>query len=279
MIKTESYTLPGAKGRNMLMDLTFDDTHADAPMIIFVHGFKGFKDWGTHPLVARYFAENGYRFLKFNFSHNGTTPEHPVDFVDLIAFSENTFTIELDDLTSVIDFVCSGSVIPAARTVSLIGHSMGGGISIIKTAEDSRINRLVTMASVGTFRNLWPLAYEAQWKMMGVMYIPNHRTGQQMPVKSTLLDDLDRNPGRLNVLARAAEVKQPWLLIHGTADTTVPISQAHELKAMQPNAEMLIMPNADHVFGGTHPFSQNHLPPYLQELCKKTLAFLNQASL
>jgi predicted alpha/beta-fold hydrolase len=88
MIRTEIYTLPGAKGRNMLMDLTFDDAQQNAPLVIFVHGFKGFKDWGTHSLVARYFAEHGFRFLKFNFSHNGTTPEHPVDFLYLIAFSE-----------------------------------------------------------------------------------------------------------------------------------------------------------------------------------------------
>jgi pimeloyl-ACP methyl ester carboxylesterase len=275
MITNETYTLAGSKGRIMLMDLTFEDTRPDAPLIIFVHGFKGFKDWGSHHLVARYFAQKGYRFLKFNFSHNGTTPEQPDDLTDLIAFSENTFTIELDDLKYVIDFACSGSVIPAAKTVSLIGHSMGGGISIIKAAEDKRVNKLITMASVATFRNLWPQAIEKQWKLSGVFYFPNKRTGQDMPVKATLLDDLDRNPGRLNILARAADVTQPWLLLHGTADTVVPVSHAHDLKSMQPNAQMAILPNTDHVFGAAHPWLQNELPPALNELCKQALTFLN----
>lgn len=274
MIRTDNYTIPGSKGRPMLADLTYDDSQPYAPLLIFVHGFKGFKDWGTHHLVARFFAENGYRLLKFNFSHNGTTTEQPLDFADLIAFSENTFSTELDDLKYVIDFATSGSVIPAATSVILMGHSMGGGIIIIKAAEDDRVSKLITMASVGTFRNLWPLQAEQQWRTMGVMYFPNYRTGQQMPIKVSLLDDLDRNPGRLNVLARAADVKQPWLLIHGTADSTVPISQAHELKAMQPNARFLIMPNADHVFGGTHPYISPELPPMLHDLCKKALSFL-----
>ncbi|MBS7566234.1 alpha/beta hydrolase [Mucilaginibacter sp. Bleaf8] len=278
MIKTDNFIIPGSKGRPMAADLTYDDAQLYAPLIIFVHGFKGFKDWGTHHLVARYFAENGYRLLKFNFSHNGTTPEQPVDFADLIAFSENTFSIELEDLKLVIDFATSGSVIPAATSVVLLGHSMGGGISIIKAAEDNRVSKLITMASVGTFRNLWPLQAEQQWKTMGVMYFPNYRTGQQMPIKVTLLDDLDRNPGRLNVLARAADVQQPWLLIHGTADSTVPISQAHELKAMQPNAQLLVMPNADHVFGGTHPYLQAELPGMLLELCKKAMKFLEDGN-
>jgi dienelactone hydrolase len=157
-----------------------------------------------------------------------------------------------------------------------MGHSLGGGISIVKAAEDKRITSLITLASVGTFRNLWPKEYEQQWKMMGILYIPNHRTNQQMPVKASLLEDLERNPGRLNVLARASEVKQPWLLFHGTADTTVPVSQAHDLKAMQPNAELVILPNADHVFGGTHPYLSEQMPPALHDLCERALAFLNK---
>lgn len=79
------------------MDLTYNDNNPKAPLVIFAHGFKGFKDWGTHNMVANLFAENGFRYLKFNFSHNGTTVDKPIDFADLIAFSENTFSIELDD--------------------------------------------------------------------------------------------------------------------------------------------------------------------------------------
>ncbi|MFD1258136.1 alpha/beta hydrolase family protein [Mucilaginibacter terrae] len=274
MINNQTYTLPGSKGREMLADITFDDALPYAPLLIWVHGFKGFKDWGSHHLVARYFAENGYRFLKFNFSHNGTTPEQPNDLTDLIAFSENTFTIELNDLQYVIDFACSGSVIPAAKTVTLIGHSMGGGISIIKAAEDRRVEKLITLASVATFRNLWPVEIEKQWKLAGVLYFPNKRTGQDMPVKATLLDDLERHAGQLNILARAASVTQPWLIIHGTTDTVVPVSHAHDLKAMQPNAQLLIVPNTDHVFGAVHPWPGNDLPADLQQVCKQALKFL-----
>jgi pimeloyl-ACP methyl ester carboxylesterase len=181
MIKKDIFTIPGAKDRGMLMDLTYDENFKDAPLVIFVHGFKGFKDWGTHNLVARHFAENGFRFLKFNFSHNGTTPAKPLDFADLIAFADNTFSIELEDLNAVIDFACNGMVIPRTQSVFLIGHSMGGGISIIKTAEDKRIKKLVTMASISGFRNLWQKQAETQWRLQGIMYMLNSRTNQQMP--------------------------------------------------------------------------------------------------
>jgi len=276
MIKKEIFSVPGAKGRNMLMDLTYDDANPKAPLVIFAHGFKGFKDWGSHNLVALYFAENGYRYLKFNFSHNGTTPDKPIDFADLIAFSENTFTMELDDLGAVIDFACNGSAIHPAKGVNLIGHSMGGGISIIKTAEDKRVNKLITMASISSFRNLWPQNAEAQWKIQGIMYVHNSRTGQQMPLKSTLLDDLDAHPGRLNIIEKAAAIHQPWLIVHGDADLGVPVSHAKELKAAQPNAELVILPGADHTFGSSHPYGNGVLPSPLMQFCIKAIQFLDQ---
>jgi pimeloyl-ACP methyl ester carboxylesterase len=276
MLKTENYTIPGAKGRLMTADLTFDDQNPAAPLIIFVHGFKGFKDWGSHHLMAKYFAEAGYRYLKFNFSHNGVTPEYPLDFVDLIAFSENTFTIELEDLKHVLDFVASGAAVPATTSVTLLGHSMGGGISIIKAAEDARVKNLITMGSVADFKNLWPEAVEQQWRLAGVMHFPNQRTGQEMPVKSTFLNDVDHNPARLNILRRAAEVTQPWLICHGTADETVGLEHAHRLKVANPHAELVVFEGVDHVFGGTHPYLENTLPGPLLELCNHAVKFLKK---
>jgi pimeloyl-ACP methyl ester carboxylesterase len=275
MIKKEIFTIPGAKGRNMLMDLTYDDQNPKAPLVIFAHGFKGFKDWGTHNMVARLFVENGFRYLKFNFSHNGTTPDKPLDFADLIAFSDNTFSIELEDLKAVIDFAFGGSSMRAADNVYLIGHSMGGGVGIIKTAEDKRISKLVTMASISSFRNLWPKQAEEQWKMQGIMYVHNARTGQQMPLKSTLLDDLNAHPSRLSITEKAAAVQQPWLIVHGDADTSVPVSHAEELKAAQPNAELIIIPKADHTFNSKHPYDQDILPVALEKFCLKAMEFFS----
>jgi len=38
---------------------------------VYVHGFKGFKDWGFVPYIGETFASKGFAFLTFNFSHNG----------------------------------------------------------------------------------------------------------------------------------------------------------------------------------------------------------------
>ena len=276
MIKKENYNIPGAKGRGMLMDITFDTRHKNAPVVIFAHGFKGFKDWGAHNLVANYFAEHGFRYLKFNFSHNGTTADKPTDFADLIAFSDNTFSIELEDLRDVIDFVCNGSSMPTVSGVFLIGHSMGGGISIIQTAEDDRVKKLVTMASISDFGNLWPKEAEQQWKLSGIMYMANKRTGQEMPLKSTMLDDLRNNPGRLDILAKAAHIKQPWLIVHGDEDTTVPLAHAKELHKANKHAKLIVIKGGDHTFSATQPYPKDTLPKELHEFCDLAINFLKE---
>ena len=276
MIKKENYNIPGAKGRGMLMDITYDTRHKNAPIVIFAHGFKGFKDWGAHNLVANYFAEHGFKYLKFNFSHNGTTADKPTEFADLIAFSDNTFSMELEDLHEVIDFVCNGSSMAAVSGVYLIGHSMGGGISIIQTAEDSRIKKLVTMASISAFGNLWPKEAKEQWKLSGIMYMPNKRTGQEMPLKATLLDDLKNNPGRLDILAKAAQIKQPWLIVHGDEDTTVPLNHAKELEKANKHAKLTIIKGGDHTLNATQPYAKDTLPKELQEFCDLAVKFFKK---
>jgi pimeloyl-ACP methyl ester carboxylesterase len=275
MIKKQNFNISGAKGRIITIDVTFDDAIKNAPLVIFAHGFKGFKDWGTHNLVANYFAQKGYRYLKFNFSHNGITTDKPTDFADLIAFSDNTFSIELDDLKRVIDFACGGSGMPRSSGVYLIGHSMGGGVSIIKTAEDARILKLVTFASISNFHNLWPKEVETQWRLSGILYMPNKRTGQNMPLKSSLLEDLDKHPERLDILKNASQIKQPWLIVHGDVDPTVPLAHAEELKAAQPNAEFLIIEGGDHVFGASHPYVEDELPAPLLQFCDAAIAFFD----
>ena len=85
-------------------DLSFSDVNSEK-LIIFCHGYKGYKDWGCWNLVADLFAENGFKFLKFNFSHNGGTINNPIDFSDLDAFSKNNYSLEVQDVSRVIKYI------------------------------------------------------------------------------------------------------------------------------------------------------------------------------
>lgn len=274
MIVRQTFTIQGSEGRPVLMDLTLKPGMEDAAMVIFVHGFKGFKDWGTHNLVAEYFVDQGFRFLKFNFSHNGTTPEHPVDFVDLGAFGDNTFTKEFTDLDLVISFVCSGREFPVPQSLSLLGHSRGGGTCIIQAAKDQRIDKLITWASIADFSSLWKKEEEEEWRIKGVIYSYNTRTMQYTPLKIDLLLDLEMHAHSYDILHAASLISRPWLIIHGDQDENVSLSEAEKLKERCPAAELFIIPYTNHVFGASHPWTKDELPLALQLACEKSIEFL-----
>ncbi len=258
------------------MDLTSHTSHLSAPLVIFVHGFKGFKDWGTHNLAAQYFAENGLRFLKFNFSHNGTTPDQPSEFADLGAFSDNTFTKEFYDLDQVISYACSGKDFEAGKMLYLIGHSRGGGLSIIQAEKDSRIKKLITWASIAEFSSLWKREQVKEWREKGVIFTFNTRTKQNTPLKVDLLYDLQKHHMEYNILKAAQKLTKPWLIIHGDADENVQPEKAELLKLQNAQAELRIIDGANHVFGASHPFTETELPEQMMEVCKKSVDFLKK---
>lgn len=273
-----AFSIKGFNNRKILMDITHTNGESKG-LIIFVHGFKGFKDWGTHSLVAEYFASRGYTFLKFNFSHNGTTIADPLQFVDLEAFGQNTFSMELFELNAVIDYCFSGKGFELPKRIMLLGHSKGGGISILQAARDSRVSHLITWAATINFSHLWKGQDIDEWRKSGVRYVENARTHQQMPQYVEILEDYEQNQKALNIEEKASQVEQPWLIVHGTEDKAVSINRAERLKQLQPQAQLLIVEGADHVFQARHPYKEPELPSMLRDVCQSCIQFLNENEL
>jgi len=59
------------------------------------------------------------------------------------------------------------------------------------------------------------------------------------------------------ILAAAATVRAPWLIVHGSEDETVPVEAGRRLagRAQSTGAELLVVPGASHSFGTRHPFA------------------------
>ncbi|ALL04770.1 hydrolase [Pedobacter sp. PACM 27299] len=273
MIKNEQFSLTASSGKPIIGDYTVDDQQQNSSIIIFVHGFKGFKDWGAHHLVARYFAKNGYPYLKFNLSHSGVSPEKPNDVTDMEAFASNTISMELADLNTVINYM-EQTYHP--KNIYLIGHSRGGGLVILQAAKDPRITKLITWAAIADFSSLWKPEQEKEWVKTGKIYVENARTKEKMPLNSTLLQDFNSNKESFNIIQAAARVKIPWLILHGDEDVNVKFSVAQELAQKQLKAEIQKIEGANHVFGASHPYQETELPKHLQEACDKSLEFLKR---
>ncbi|MFA0962806.1 alpha/beta hydrolase family protein [Roseivirga sp. BDSF3-8] len=282
IVRSGNLSLTGTKhGRAFLYDFRFVPTGQPKPIVIFVHGFKGFKDWGYFNMMADHMATHGLVVAKLNLSHNGTTPDSPVDFADLEAFGQNNFGLELDDLGQLIDTLTdTGSRLPDNEAdksgLHLIGHSRGGSLVLLKAAEDKRVKKVVTWAAVHDLAKRWGSDFLDEWEKKGVQYIPNARTGQEMPLYYQLVEDFKANEPRYSIPHLLPNLEAPLLIVHGTADPSVDVEAAKQLKKWKPTAEMALVEGGDHVFGGGHPWEENELPGPAADVIEKTIAFLTR---
>jgi len=262
----------------ILIDAFYVDKAENKPIVIFSHGYKGFKDWGAWDIMAREIANAGYCFIKFNFSHNGGTVEQPIDFPDLEAFGNNNYTKELHDLGDVIDWAIdtfSENSNANTQEVYLIGHSRGGGISILKSAEDNRITKLITLASVCDFGSRSATVGDVeQWRKDGVKYVINGRTKQKMPHYFQFYEDYQNNKEHLDIEQASKTLSIPHLIIHGDKDTSINSSEAELIHQWSNNSKLSIIKNANHVFNVSHPWNDDNLPMEFETVINKVIKFL-----
>lgn len=264
----------------ILIDVFYSKDVAKQPIIIFCHGYKGYKDWGAWNIMAKAITNAGFCFIKFNFSHNGGTTENPIDFPDLEAFGNNNYSKELEDLNDVITWAQTSfknNPNIDAKKIALIGHSRGGGIAILKAAEDTRITCLITLASVCDFAKRTATIGDLDtWKKDGVKYVLNGRTKQQMPHYYQFYEDFIANEERLNIKNAEQQLKIPHLIIHGDNDTSVKIDEAYALHKWNPESQLKIIKNADHVFNVKHPWHKEKLSPELKKVTDIIIESLKQ---
>ena len=276
---TKNQILHRKNNKPIVWDAYFKSDGIKKPLVIFCHGYKGFKDWGSWDLVAETFSNQNLFFVKFNFSHNGGTIDNPIDFPDLKAFSENNYTKELIDLDDILNLILSENFTHKNEidisNITLIGHSRGGGISIIKASEDQRITKLITWASVSDYGSRFGSSIEIiEWQENGVKYVLNGRTKQKMPHLYQFYEDFQINRERLNIKHSVKKLEIPFLIIHAKGDPSVTIKEADSLNSWNPKSVLFKIENSNHVFGASHPWEKDKLPENLKDVVERSIEFI-----
>jgi uncharacterized protein len=247
------HRLPGYLGEVLVDVRTGDRTHP-RPVVLVLHGFKGFKDWGMFPPLADRLARAGFTAVSFNLSGSGVDDSGEFAFPE--RFGRATFSGDLGDITRVVDAVAGGHLdFPAPPSLGLVGHSRGGGLGILAAAADPRIAALVTWAAISDVHRHSPEEVAA-WRAEGRLDVVNARTGQVLPMYTEVLDDVIRfGSSTLDIGAAAARLEAPWLIVHGESDPTIPLAEARALHvASSGRAELAVIPHGGHTFGAVHPW-------------------------
>lgn len=263
-----SFTREPRPGDTIRGDIRIPDGPPPRAAVVLVHGFKGFKDWGFFPWTAERLAGAGFAVVSFNFSRNGIGSD-PERFTELDRFGTNTLSLEQEELRGIVTEVLDGDLLPRRpRSVGVLGHSRGGGQSILLAGAEPRVGALVTWAAVSHF-DRWTEETKAEWRANGRVWVLNQRTGEQMPLDLTLLADFETHRSELDVSAAARRLTAPWLIVHGADDLSVWSGEAEALRRANEGARLRLVEKAGHTFEAKHPFEGP--TPQLLEVMEETL--------
>ncbi len=266
-LKNQIYT--GANGRKSLLDLVVP-VNFNGRIILFIHGYMGYKDWGCWNLVEKFYTDLGFGFCKFNMSHNGGTIENPIDFTDLESFEENNYSKEVYDVQQVLNWL--ETQFPTLPDIYLIGHSRGGGIALL-TASDSRITKISTWAAICDIEKRFPEGTLLKvWKTQGKRFIENGRTKQKMPNNYSQYEDFELHRDFLNIEQACKKSTKTTFVVHGDMDTSVDIEESRNI-ATWLKTRLFEIEDAEHTFGATQPWLEDKLPEHLQKVCEITCGF------
>lgn len=235
------------------------------PLLLLLHGFKGFRNYSFIPWLAQYTASTGAIAVRMCFSLNGMKNtswlvQSPDDF------ARNTISRECDDVADMLDALQNHDEFTDLRRiwngkVSVLGHSRGGGIAMIAAREfldrhPEQLHHVAVWNSVGTWTR-WTPRQAAAWREACTFEMQNQRTLQVLNMHSTYLADIEEHSARLDLVAASTALSGKLRYVHAQHDLTVPLREIEQLaQASSTKDALAIIANTTHTFGMEHPVSR-----------------------
>jgi len=270
-VEPKPFSFVNREGLPIRGDL-FSPDNLPALVVVCIHGFKGFKDWGFWPEVASRLGGAGFGVVRFNFSHSGIGADLET-FSEVGLFESGTYTREMEDLREILSRLTErrlpGSEGLDVSRVGLLAHSRGSVSALAVAASGEFPVRSVVLWNPVSSVLWWDEETRRRWREAGFWETVNSRTGQVFRMKTALLDDAEQNRERLHPAVNAERLHLPLLAVVAAQDETVPAaagrrlaSSAGELGAVHEIAA------TGHTFGAAHPFSGS--TPALEEAIRAT---------
>jgi dipeptidyl aminopeptidase/acylaminoacyl peptidase len=226
------------------------------PAVILCHGFTGSMAGEKYATLAEALCRAGFVALRFDFFYSGESGGWG-------NFGRMTLTGELIDLEAAVDFLSKRPEVYPAR-IGLFGHSLGGEIVLLHAAADRRVRCLVASAPAVDFKDVFERIVEKQdvWKARGRAPAKGSEIAAVMEY-SFFEDGLKYSP-----LERAKAIRCPLLIIHGEADTCVPLASSQLLykEANEPK-KMVTIKGSEHDYEG---------PGQLDEMVSAAIGWFKQ---
>jgi pimeloyl-ACP methyl ester carboxylesterase len=268
-MSTSNWELPGSEGLPIRGTTHLPEGDPRA-VVIIVHGFKGYKDYGMFPWLAAMLCESGHIVHRVNLSHSGMDHGHG-EFDDSV-FVRDTWSRGVEDITLLLDAIDRGVLAGQGCGAVLLGHSRGGATCLLAAGRhgfEESYGRVVGLVSLCSPSALGRITDESAESMLseGSLPTPSSRTGQMLHIGAGWLQEQLDDPEGHDLLGQVEKIAIPVGALHGGDDQTVPPMDAVTIAHANPSrVRVHIVDGGDHVFNTPNPFDPDGEPsPQLAE--------------
>ncbi len=252
---TSNWTLTNQRNLDILGN-TEHPTTAPTSTLLLLHGFKGYKDYGFIPVLAKQLARAGILVHRFNFSCSGMTNDIAT-FARPDLFTLDTWTRQVEDTHCVLNAISNGTLEGRDLPMFIAGHSRGGATTLLTAAREPQPN-LAGVITINAVDRCCGLSEDAQRKMLddGYTTTPSARTGQELRIDAPWLQEQLDDPDAHDILKLCTTIKSPSLIMQGTDDPGIDIATGQRIadaigSVLQP------IKGADHVLNTANPAPVN----------------------
>lgn len=206
------------------------DDRAAHPVLIYSHGLGSSYRYGED--YGQALARQGYVVYTFDFYGGNNSGRSEGQMVDMTVFTE------VADLNAVIDTVKVQSYVDTSN-IFLMGASQGGVVSSITASSRDDIRGLLLNYPA------FVLGDEMR-QLFASKEVPN----TFMLMGMTLGGNYARSVLDYDLMGEATKYDGPVLILHGTADSTAPISYSEDAVNRFANARLITLNGVGHSFSG-----------------------------
>ena len=208
------------------------------PGVLLCHGFTGMR-LEAHFLfvkMSRSLERAGMASLRFDFRGSG---ESGGEFRDM------TVETEVSDALKAVDVFCQVPEVDGGR-IGVLGLSLGGFVAACVTGFEKRVKSTVLWSAVASLPETIGRRLDAEQRLLldeqGYLDIGGHALGKGFLDRVQALDPLE-------LIAKSS---QPLLIVHGSADESVPPEHADRYQAAARHGdrrvEKFVIEGADHTY-------------------------------
>jgi len=201
--------------------------------IVLGHCFTCTRHTSILRRIAKDLSNAGFFVLRFDFSGNGQSQGE---------FTESNYSKQVTEMQTAADVIASHG----AAWIGMAGHSMGGLISFLTTAQNENVKAVCTVGSRITGMKVTGFLSRTQREILektGEVTFTSR--GRFLKITDEFFTDADR----FDLPHILQSFDKPLLMVHGDQDEIIPVREAYKAREMSNGGVRLeVISGADHMF-------------------------------